>query len=239
MISAVGRLATMGLIGGTVAGATVAKPKTRNGEHNLNKFQTAVGLGTLAATPYLVRKVFEASPVPFIKARNLTGQGIEKGTEYAVKYGQKAVEYAKKAATSETGAKVVSFAQKVLNKVKNSKIGSKVLDKVGEIAQKVTSNPTVKKSAAKIAEALKNFASSTTAKKGEIGLIAAGTALLAYAGIKTITNYYKKEGAIDQKYDDLHKKYERMLEIDPITNAQTGEPISFEEYCKMAQTMVK
>jgi hypothetical protein len=50
---------------------------------------------------------------------------------------------------------------------------------------------------------LKTFAKSSTAKKGAIGLVAAGVALLAYAGIKTITNYYKKEGAIDQKYKDM------------------------------------
>ena len=239
MISAVGRFATMGLIGGTVAGATVAKPKTRNGEHNLNKFQTAVGLGALTATPFLIKEAVKANPRGAVKFAQNAGAAIEKGAEYAVKYGKKAGEYIQKAATSENGKKVVSFAQKVLNKVKSSKIGSKLFDKIGEIAQKVTTNATVQKTAAKAAEALKKFASSTTAKKGAIGLIAAGTALLAYGVLKGITNYYKKEGAIDQKYDDLHKKYERMLEIDPITNAQTGEPVSFEEYCKIAQTMVK
>ena len=239
MISAVGKLASMGLVGGTIAGASIAKPKTEKGEHNLNKFQTAVGLGALATTPYLVKEIVSTKPYSTLRIAHKTGEAIEKGTEFALKYGKKAVEYAKKAAATEQGSKVVSFAEKVINKFKNTKIGSKVIDKVGEIAKKVASNKTVQDVVAKATKALKDFSSSSATKKGVIGLVAAGTALLVYAGLKTITNYYKKEGAIEQKYDDLHKKYERMLKIDPITNAQTGEPISFEEYCKLAQTMVK
>jgi len=239
MISTVGRLATMGLVGGTVAGATVAKPKTQKGEHNLNKFQTTVSLGALAATPFMIKEAVKANPRGAVKFAQNAGAAIEKGAEYAVKSGKKAVEYIEKAAHSENGKKAISFAEKVINKVKNSAFGQKVIKQAANVFNKVKSNATVQKVVTKAEKALKDFAKAPTTKKGKIGLIVAGATLLAYAGLKTITNYYKKEGAIDQKYDDLHKKYERMVAIAPIINAQTGEPISFKDYSKLAQTMVK
>ena len=197
-----GKAAVYGLCGGTIAGAVI-KPKTQSGEHAANKFSTVAGLGTLAVTPYLVKQAAKANPKAAEKIAHATGNAIEKGAEYAVKYGKKAGEYIKKAAASENGKKVVSFAEKVVNKFKNSKICSKIIKKVGEIANKVASNATVQKTIAKVTEGLKTFAKSSTTKKGLIGLAASGVALLAYAGIKTITNYYKKEGAIDQKYKDM------------------------------------
>ncbi len=77
MISAVGRLATMGLVGGTVAGATVAKPKTQKGEHNFNKFQTTVRLGALAATPFLIKEAVKVNPEGAAKLAQKAGAGIE------------------------------------------------------------------------------------------------------------------------------------------------------------------
>lgn len=202
MISAVGKLATMGLVGGTVAGATVAKPKTQKGEHNFNKFQTTVRLGALAATPFLIKEAVKANPRGTVKLAQHTGAAIEKGAEYAVKYGKKAAEYAKKAATSESGKKVVSFVQKVVSKIKSSKIGQTVLDKINKVGSyKIKGKPV--EILFDVATKLKKFIEAPTTKKGKIGLVAAGVALLAYAGIKTITNYYKKEGAIDQKYQDM------------------------------------
>lgn len=185
MISSVGRFGAMGLCGGTIAAAAVARPKTQKGEHNLNKFSTAIGLGSLAATPYLVKQAVKANPALATKVATKVGSGIEKAAEYATKYGQKAVNSA------------------AFNKVKSTKIGSKVIDAVTKVAKKVTSNKTVQKVDTKTAEALKKFASSSAKQKGVYALAAAGVALLAYAGIKTITNFYKKEGAIDQKYKDM------------------------------------
>lgn len=188
----VARYGALGLVGGTIAGATI-KPKTRNGEHSVNKFSTAVGLGALAATPYLVKQAVKANPKTAVKIAHATGNAIEKGIKYAAKYGNKALDS--------------DFVQKncrgLYVKFKNTKIGQKVIDAVNKGIYKVSSNKTVQKVATKAAEALKKFASSSTAKKGAIGLVAAGVALLAYAGFKTITNYYKKEGAIDQKYKDM------------------------------------
>ena len=195
----VGRLTTLGLCGGTVAAATAIRPKTQNGEHAANKISTAVGLGTLAAAPYLVKQAVKANPKTAVKIAHATGNAIEKGAEYAVKYGKKSLEFIKKTAGTEKGSKVVSFVQKL----KKSKLGSKIMDKIYSVTQTISKNATVQKVSTKVAEALKKFAKSSTTKKGVIGLAAAGVALLAYAGIKTITNYYKKEGAIDQKYKDM------------------------------------
>lgn len=203
MISSAGRLATMGLVGGTAVGTAVAKPKTQKGEHNLNKFQTTIGLGALAATPFLVKEAVKANPRGTVKLAQHTGAAIEKGAEYAVKYGKKGLEYIKKAANSENGAKVISNVKYAVNKFKHSKIGKQIINSFSKFKQIVGSNATVQKVVVKAEEALKNFAKAPATKKGKIGLIAAGVALLAYAGIKTITNFYKKEGAIDQKYKDM------------------------------------
>lgn len=188
----VGKATVYGLCGGTIAGAVI-KPKTQSGEHALNKFSTAVGLGALATTPYLVKSIVTKNPRSTVKIANQAGKTIEKGIEYAAKYGKKALDS--------------DFVQKncrgLYVKFKNTKIGQKIIDAVNKGIYKVSSNKTVQKVATKAAEALKTFAKSSTTKKGAIGLVAAGVALLAYAGFKTITNYYKKEGAIDQKYQDI------------------------------------
>lgn len=239
MISAVGRLATMGLVGGTVAGTAVAKPKTQKGEHNLNKFQTAVGLGALTVTPFIIKEAVKSNPRTAVNVANKAGVAIEKGAKYAVEYGKKAAEFVSKNKNNKYVESATKVVKDLFNTFKNSKIGKEVINVVKESVKKIASNSTVQKVVVKAEKALKDFAKAPTTKKGKIGLIAAGAALLAYAGLKTITNYYKKEGAIDQKYDDLHKKYERMIAIAPIINAQTGEPISFKDYSKLAQTMVK
>ncbi len=188
----VGRLTTLGLCGGTVAAATAIRPKTQNGEHAANKISTAVGLGSLAAAPYLVKQAAKANPKLASKAIKYTGAGIEK-----------AAEYVKKTAQSETGKKAASFLSKVFDKVKTSKIGSKVINAVKSGISKIASNKTVKNIATKVADAAKKFMSAPTATKGKYALIAAGIGLLAYAGYKTITGFFKKEGAIDQKYKDM------------------------------------
>jgi hypothetical protein len=227
-MNSVGKLATMGLVGGTVAGASLVQPKTKNGENLANKFNTALNLGALTATPFLVKELIKANPRTSVKVAQKAGSLIEKGIEYVTKL-----------AKGDTAKKVVSYVKNVLEKVKGTKIGGKVVEKIGSVVKNIASNASVQKVVTKATQALEKFVQSPTTKKGKIGLIAAGVALLAYAGIKTITKFFKKEGAIDQKYDDLHKQYERMVAIHPIMNAQTGEPISFEDYCKYAQTFVK
>lgn len=192
----VGKLGAMGLCGGTIAAATVARPKTQKGEHNANKLSTALGLGSLAATPYLVKQVVKTNPALATKVATKVGAGIEKAAVFANKYGQKAIQ-------SGAGQKTISFVTKVFNKIKGSKIGAKIVNGVSKVVQKVKSNGAVKNIATKVADALKKFAKASPTGKGKMALIAAGVGLLAYAGYKTITNFFKKEGAIDQKYKDM------------------------------------
>ena len=195
------KAAVYGLCGGTIAGAVI-KPKTQSGEHAANKFSTVAGLGTLAVTPYLVKQAVKANPELAKKVATKTGVAIEKGAEYAVKYGKKAGEYIKKAAASENGKKVISFAEKVVNKFKNTKFGEKILNMINKAGKtKIKGKPV--EILFDLANNLRKFIEAPAAKKGKIAIVAAGVALLAYAGIKTITNYYKKEGAIDQKYKDM------------------------------------
>lgn len=190
----VAKYGALGIVGGTVAGAAIGRPKTQSGEHAANKFSTAIGLGALATTPYLAKSIVSKNPRTTVKVANQAGKAIEKGIEYAAKYGKKALDS--------------DFVQKncrgLYVKFKNTKIGQKVIDAVNKGIYKVSSNKTVQKIATKAAEALEKFVKSPTTKKGKIGLIVGGAALLAYAGFKTITNYYKKEGAIDQKYKDMN-----------------------------------
>jgi len=189
----VAKYGALGLVGGTVAGAAIGKPKTQSGEHAANKLSTGVTLGALAATPYLVKSIVTKNPRSTVKIANQAGKTIEKGIEYAAKYGKKALDS--------------DFVQKncrgLYVKFKNTKIGQKIIDAVNKGIYKVSSNKTVQKVVTKATEALKTFAKSSATKKGLIGLAVAGGALLAYAGIKTITNFFKKEGAIDQKYKDM------------------------------------
>lgn len=203
----VAKYGALGLVGGSIAGAAVVKPKTQKGEHALNKFSTAVGLGALATTPYLAKNLVKNNPESTLKIAHKTGAAIEKGTEYAVKYGKKVIEYAEKGyehiLRNEKGKGAINWTKHMFSKAKNSVIGKKIVNAVSKVVKQVASNKNVQKVATKAAEALKTFAKSSTTKKGAIGLVAAGVALLAYAGFKTITNYYKKEGAIDQKYQDI------------------------------------
>jgi uncharacterized membrane protein YebE (DUF533 family) len=70
----------MGLCGGTIAAAAVARPKTQKGEHNVNKFTTALGLGSLAATPYLVRQAVKANPELATKVATKENADVAKAT---------------------------------------------------------------------------------------------------------------------------------------------------------------
>ena len=187
----IGKLATYGLMGGVVT-ATVVKPKTKAGEHLQNKAGTALGLGLLATTPYLAKQAVKANPKLAEKVAFKTGTFIEKAAKY-----------------------VAEKAPKVVAKIKGTSVGEKALKGlktfVKNVAKKtgkfLNSNPkykiAVRNVVKKVANGIEKFAKAPTAAKGKYALIAGGVALLAYTALKGITNYYKKEGAIDQKYADM------------------------------------
>ena len=187
----IGKLATYGLMGGVVTAAAV-KPKTKAGEHFQNKAGTVFGLGVLATTPYLAKRAVKGNPKLADKVAMKTGTFIKKAAKYA----------------DDT----ISFVDA---KIQGTKVGAKVLAGLKTFAAKVAkktgkflnSNPkykiVVRNVVKKVANGIEKFAKAPTATKGKYALITGGTALLAYAVLKGITNYYKREGAIDQKYADL------------------------------------
>ena len=200
MYSAVGKAVAMGAGCGSVAAVSCVKPKTQNGEHLQNKFTTVAGLGALAAAPYGVKYLIKNNPETAAKVFEKTGSFIEKAAKYTAdkapklyekiaksKAGQKAAEYIKKGKTSSFGQKLTKYVAETFSKVKTY----------------VAKNKTISNAATKIANAAEKFVKAPTAAKGKYALLAAGVGLLAYTAFKGITNYYKKEGAIDQKYKDI------------------------------------
>ena len=178
----VAKYCALGIAGGTIAGAII-KPKTQSGEHAANKFSTAVSLGALATTPYLVKQAVKANPRTYVKVANKAGHAIEKVIKYVKEPLGKAI------------TNFGKYIRKAISDIKNEKLKNKLFDKFEKFGMKYEP---------KVSKKVEEFLKSSTTKKGAIGLAAAGVALLAYAGLKTITNYYKKEGAIDQKYKDIN-----------------------------------
>ncbi len=219
MAGLVGKVGTAGLVG-VASAIALRRTNTEGGEKRVNNFSTAAGLGALGGLAYAGKVLVKKNPQVVEKAALKTGTFIEK----AIKF-------------------VADKAPIVLNKIKSNKFGKKALDVAAKVTKKavnvVKNNSTLSKLANKATVAIKKFAGMSTAKKGKVGLIAAGVALLATLGLNLVKNHYKKEGAIEQKYDVLRADYEQMLATNPIMNGQTGEPISFDDYCKVAQTYVK
>ena len=220
MTSLVGKIATVGLTGGLVAPLVLANPKTEKSDKVRNSAQTAVGVAALTGLTLATKDIVTRNPETVAKIATKTGTFIEK----AIKF-------------------VAEKAPKVLDMVKTTKVGNKVLEVVSKVAKKagevIGKNANLKNVVQKVVDAVKNFGKMSTAKKGKVGLIAAGVALLTAGALNLIKNHYKKEGAIEQKYETLRADYERMLTLNPIMDARTGEPISFEDYCKAAQTYLK
>ena len=173
-------------------GAIYDYNRARKNEHAANKFSTTLGLGALASTAYLVKEVSKTKPSLARRAEYYTGKYIEKTAQYC-----------KDALKSTTGKKITNCITSVNNKLKSSALAQKIAKTAREIVNKLSSNKTVSNVISKVSKKLQNFPNMSKLSKGRIVLKTAGVALLAYAGFKTITNYYKKEGAIDQKYKDM------------------------------------
>ncbi len=219
MTGLVGKIGTVGLVG-VVAATAFQKANTEGAEKRKNNLSTALGLGALGGLAYAGKEFVKKNP-----------QVVEKAGLKATSFMQKVVNLASKNAT------------KILEKVNNTKVGNKVLtsiSKAGSVLKGKLANSSLwGKISNKITNFIGKFNGMSAAGKGKFGLITAGVALLAAVGLNLVKNHYKKEGAIEQKYDTLRADYEQMLATNPIMNGQTGEPISFDDYCKVAQTYVK
>lgn len=177
----IGSIARYGLVGATVATVVGLKPNTKGEERFQNKMSTAATLGLLATAPSAAKYIVSKNPDAVAKAALKTGKAVEKVMKYA--------------ADKLPG---------VIKKIKNTKIGAKALTYLSgaykNLKKFIVSKPLLKEGAAKVVDALRKFVKAPAATKGKYALIAAGVGLLAYAAHKTIAHYYKKEGAIEQKY---------------------------------------
>ncbi|MBR1461089.1 hypothetical protein IJ596_05605 [bacterium] len=220
MANLVGKMSALGMAGGVVAPLILTNPKTEKGEKVRNNAQTAAGMAALTVLPFAAKEIVSRNPQTAEKVAQKAGTLMEKGIKY-----------------------VVENTPKVIAKMRKSKMGQKIVNVVAKAGLKVLDlfekNPKIGNAAEKVVNALEKFSKSSTATKGKIGLIAVGAAALLAGVNKLFKNYYKNEGKIEQKYEDLRAKYERWVKVAPIMDAQTGKPISFEQFCVMAQTYVK
>ena len=224
MANLVGKMSALGMAGGVVAPLILTNPKTEKGEKVRNTAKTATGMAAIIATPFAVQGFVSRKPEVAEKVAAKAGTLIEKGLKY-----------------------LADKTPVVVNKIKTSKVGKKaleVLDKpgrkvVGALKDALKKSPKAEGIVDKVVKAFKEFPSLPAVKKGRVGIAVAGVALLATAAAKLLKNYYKNEGKIEQKYEDLRAKYERWVKVSPIMDAKTGEPISFEQFCVMAQSPLK
>ena len=214
---------SMGALG-VVASAgilTAKRAKTHQGEQAANNLQTGLALGALAGMPYATKLVPAKSACKIFQN---TGFAVEKAINYV-------------------GNKSPKIIQQLTDKLNSTKLGPKILETGHKVANKVTgfvkNNKVLSEIVNKSKGALNKFMNASTKQKGKYALIATGVTLLAGLATKVITNHYKKSGAIDYKYNELYKDYQKMIAFNPIMDARTGEAISFEDYCKCAQTIVK
>lgn len=227
---------------------SISQPKTEKGEHKRNVAETTASLAALGVITAATVKGVKNNPKLANKYFTKAGRGIEQGVAYVTNNAPKLVN---KIRLSKAFQNVTIAANNVLNKVKSSKITqnitnsnlfNKLSSKVTQDAKKLVNTVAtkVKPLLNKASNSVTKFNALSTAKKGKFALVAVAAGLLAYAATKGIANYLKKEGAIGQKYDTLRDEYELMLASGhPITDARTGQPISFDDYCKAAQTMLK
>ncbi|MBR6301785.1 hypothetical protein IKR55_03505 [bacterium] len=181
-------LKTVGVtsLGGMLLSPVIIKPQTEDGARAKNRFDTIFSLGALATTPYLAKELVVANPKMVNKLALKTGTLAERAILFVEKK-----------------------APVIIERIKGSKLGAKVFAVCAGAAKKVVvfvkNNKVLKSVADKAILALEKFVKSPVAKKGKIALLAAGIALLTLAVLKSIANYYKREGAIDYEYLVLNK----------------------------------
>lgn len=245
---------TLPLAGGLSAAAAKLSPEAlaKFGKNNARALKFArfglvsaswaaglAALGVLWDTKdFLAKKidVIRNNPVISSIATFAAGFGVLAGVD---KLGTKAIVKAINMADNE---KILS----VLKKVRNGLNNSKILNKASELA-------------AKFPSPIKDIARGTA----ELApLLVIGTQIAHMFGhqrVKTQVAYKNyddlkqarqniRENIADEQIDkhfqkktiaQLHNEYEQMLKTKPVIDAQTQEPITFEQFVKLATTYVK
>lgn len=171
-------------------------------EHFQNKVSTAAGLTLATALPAAAMVAVKKNPEKALKIATKTGAGIEKAAKYIA---EKAPALVSKIKGSKVGSTVINKAEKAAEKVMSTSAGKSFASKITGAFKKFAALPAVKKAVNYVSSAVSKFAKAPTATKGKYALLAAGIGLGAYVVGKLVTNYYRKEGAIDQKYYDMRK----------------------------------
>lgn len=177
-------------------GAIYDYNRAKSNEHAANKFSTAVGLSTLAAGSLILQHTANKNPVYIKKVEYNTGKYVEKIQNYIHKKYYKAVH-------SKKGQIIIEQIKNKYSELKKSNLGTKISERISSITEKIKSNKSVQKNINDIITKWHKFTKGCKVTKGKYALVAAGIGLVSYLANKIISNYYKKEGAIDQKYRDV------------------------------------
>ena len=177
-------------------GAIYDYNRARNNEHKVNKYSTAAGLGTLAAGSLTLQYLSNKNPEYLKDIQNKTGKYVENAQNYIKNQYSQAV-------NSEKGKEIIEQIKQKYSELKKTDLGSKITEKFNSIAEKIKSDKSVKKIIKEIDSKWHKFTKGRKFTKGKYALVAAGIGIVSYVAHKLISNYYKKEGAIDQKYQDM------------------------------------
>ncbi len=165
----------------TMVGARYDFKKAEKKEKFFNDLSTNVGVGSTVAAGYGAHALLKNNPKKAIQLYQATDKYLFMGLE-----------------------KASTFMGKVINKIKGTKVGKKVADKTYNGLRKAVKNDTVKRSLKKIMNSLEKVVNMSSAKRGKYALLGAGIALATGLVVKMIRNHDKKEGAIEQKYQDMN-----------------------------------
>ena len=178
-------------------GAIYDYNRARSNEHAVNKFSTALGLSTLAAGSLILQHTANENPKYIRKFEYKTGKYIEKVQNYIHSKYNKLV-------NSENGKKIIEQVRNKYSGFVKSDFGSKITEKINSVAEKFKSEKNIQKITNEISKKWHKFTNGCKVTKGKYALVAAGIGLVSYLAHKIISNYFKKEGAIDQKYKDMN-----------------------------------
>ena len=185
-----------------MVGARYDYNRVKNAEKCANNLTTAAGAAILTGVPAAVVYTAKKKPELAAKVMTRTGKAIEKSAAYVA---EKAPKLATKAANTKAGKYVIDKGTILFNKAKGTKAGAKIFEKIGNAFNKIKSWNVTKTIANKVGEYATKFAKAPAATKGKYALIAAGAGLVLYGLGKLVANHYRKDGAIDQKYNDIEK----------------------------------
>lgn len=171
--------------------------RAKKAEKRANNLSTITGTAVLAGIPYAVSKFKLLDTVPMARAEYFLSNKIEKVMEKFTKYCRNAHDYAMKTLNNTR-----TNNPKLYNKFAKSK--------VAELLDKIINSGTTWDTICKIKGKYRDFKQLSKINQGKKVFITVGIGLLACAGYKLLSHYFRKDGAIDQKYNDI-ENFSKLL----------------------------